>query len=111
MTYSTAEKIALGISKDLIEQHTVYSIEIAEAMADAGIKSAARADIGVGITGSITRVDPANPGSEPGEVYIAVAFEDRVLSEKFYFTDEGERREVKDRAIMEAINMVFKILE
>jgi len=111
VTYSTEEKIALGISQELIEEHTVYSSETAVAMAEAGIKTAVRADIAVGITGSITRVDPANPGSKPGEVYIAVVFKDKLLSEKFIFADDGERWEIKERAIMEALKMVFEILE
>ncbi len=110
VTYSNEEKVATGVPAEIIEKHTVYSLEVAEAMAEAGIRAAVRADIGVGITGSISRVDPANPNSQPGEVYIAVKFGEKIISRKFVFADEGERWEVKERAIAEALRMVLEVL-
>src|SRR4030042_5176384 len=110
VTYSNEEKVALGVPSEVIERHTVYSLETAEAMAEAGIRAAVCADIGVGITGSISRVDPANPNSQPGEVYIAVTSGTKTLSRKFVFADEGERWEVKERAIAEALRMVLEVL-
>ncbi len=79
-------------------------------MASAGLKAAVRAEVAVGITGSISRVDPANPNSNPGEVYIAVKFNDKVISKKFVFIDKAERWEVKNRAITEALKMVLEIV-
>lgn len=111
VTYSNKEKIALGVSEEIIKEFGVYSLETAEAMAKAGLESAVRADISIGITGSITRVDPTNPNSKPGEVYIAVVFGNHTLTEKFTFTDSGERSEVKDRAINEALKMTIEILQ
>jgi len=110
VTYSNEAKLKLGVSVEVIDRYSVYSIETAEAMAEAGIRAAVRADIGVGITGSISRVDPANPNSQPGVVYIAVKFGEKTISRKFTFADEGERWEVKERAIAEALCMVLEIL-
>lgn len=110
VTYSNEEKVALGVPADVIDRYTVYSVETAVAMAEAGIRVAVRADIGVGITGSISRVDPDNPNSQPGEVYIAVKFGEKIFSRKFVFADEGERWEVKERAIYEALLMVLAVL-
>lgn len=111
VTYSNEEKIALGVPKEIIETYTVYSLETALAMAEAGVRNSVKSDVGVGVTGSITRVDPANRGSKPGEVYIAVVFRDKSASKKFVFSGEGERWEVKDRAIKEALRMVIEIIE
>ncbi|MEM7395782.1 MAG: CinA family protein [Verrucomicrobiota bacterium] len=110
VTYSNEEKLELGVPLAVIDQYTVYSLETALAMAEAGIRKAVRADVGVGITGSISRIDPANPGSRPGEVYIAVVFGDLKVARKFIFSDAGERWDVKDLAIEEALNMVLEIL-
>lgn len=110
ITYSNEQKVALGVPVEVIERFTVYSLEVAEAMAKAGLRAAVCADIGVGITGSITRVDPANPNSQPGEVYIAVCQGEKTISRKFVFNDEGERWEVKERAIEAALRMVLEIV-
>lgn len=111
VTYSNEEKIVLGVPKKIIDKYTVYSIETALAMANAGIKSSVKSDVAIGVTGSITRVDPANRGSYPGEVYIAVVFGSKVTSKKFVFSDAGERWEVKDRAIKEAFRMVIELIQ
>lgn len=110
VTYSNEEKLALGISATLIRTYTVYSIETAVAMAEEGLHKAVRAEIGVGITGSISRVDPLNPTSKPGEVFIAVKFGDRIIGKKFVFSDEAERWEVKDKAVKNALLMILEVL-
>ncbi len=111
ITYSNEAKIKLGVPKEIIDKYTVYSEETARAMAVAGLRASIKADIGVGVTGSISRVDPANPNSKPGEVYLGVVYQDKIESKKFVFADEGERYEVKDRAILEALKMVNDIIE
>ena len=113
VTYSNQAKIALGVPEAVIDEFTVYSLQTAQAMAVAGLQVPFKADISVGITGSISRVDPANPNSTPGEVYIAVAakgHEQLKQAKKFIFADQGERWEVKDRAIGEALTMVLALL-
>ena len=72
ITYSNEAKIVLGVPEALITKYTVYSLEVAEAMAQAGLKKSVHADIAVGITGSLTRVDPVNKNSIPGQVYLSV---------------------------------------
>lgn len=111
ITYSNEAKIKLGIPAKTIDQYTVYSLEVAEAMAEAGLKAAVRAEVGVGITGSISRVDPSNPNSQPGVVYIGVKFGDKTISRKFVFADKGERWEIKEKVIIEALKMILKIIE
>lgn len=73
VTYSNEAKIALGVPPEVIAEHSVYSKECAMAMADAGYRKSVGASIAVGVTGSLNRVDPANPNdSQPGEVFIGV---------------------------------------
>ena len=73
VTYSNEAKIQQGVPQEIIEKYTVYSEETAAAMAQTCLK-AYHADIGIGVTGTMGNVDPANPeASVPGHVYFAVA--------------------------------------
>ncbi len=108
--YSNEQKIRLGVPAEVIDRFTVYSVDTASAMAKAGLAAAVRAEVGVGITGSISRIDPANPNSQPGVIYIAVTYGKNTTTGKFIFRDEGERAEVKERAIIKALKMVLEIL-
>ena len=73
VTYSNEAKILQGVPAEIIEKYTVYSIETAEAMAKA-CRKAYQADIGIGVTGTMGNVDPANQAaSVPGQVYFAIS--------------------------------------
>lgn len=76
VTYSNEAKIQQGVPREIIETYSVYSGETAAAMAQACLK-AYGADIGIGVTGTMGNVDPANAeASVPGEVYFAIALRD-----------------------------------
>ena len=76
ITYSNEAKILQGVPAETIEKYTVYSCETAEAMARACMK-AYGADLGIGVTGTMGNVDPANPeASVPGQVYFAIGVRD-----------------------------------
>ena len=73
VTYCNEAKIQQGVPAEILERYTVYSRETAEAMAEA-CRKAYGADIGIGVTGTMGNVDPANPeASVPGQVYFAIA--------------------------------------
>ena len=73
VTYCNEAKILQGVPAEILERYTVYSGETAEAMAEA-CRKAYGADIGIGVTGTMGNVDPANPeASVPGQVYFAIA--------------------------------------
>ena len=73
VTYCNEAKILQGVPAEILERYTVYSGETAEAMAGA-CRKAYDADIGIGVTGTMGNVDPANPeASVPGQVYFAIA--------------------------------------
>ena len=72
VTYCNEAKIMQGVPADILETYTVYSRETAEAMAAACAKTY-QANIGIGVTGTMGNVDPANPeASVPGQVYFAI---------------------------------------
>ncbi|MBR4080397.1 MAG: CinA family protein [Clostridia bacterium] len=76
ITYSNEAKILQGVPAEIIATHSVYSRETARAMAEA-CRRTYRASIGIGVTGTMGNVDPANAAaSVPGCVYFAIATED-----------------------------------
>ncbi len=79
VSYSNQVKIQLGIPAEIIEQYGVYSVETARAMA-AACRQAFPSDFGIGITGSFGNTDPNNADSVPGEVFFAIASENRIDS-------------------------------
>ena len=73
VTYSNFAKIQQGVPAKILDRYTVYSRETAIAMAEA-CRKAYDADIGIGVTGTMGNVDPANSeASVPGQVYFAIA--------------------------------------
>jgi len=105
VTYATQAKIAiLGVPKTLIEEHSVVSAAVAEAMA-ARAKEIFESDYAVSTTGN------AGPGkgeadAEVGTVYIGIATPVRVYSQKL---ELGQPREkVIDRATGKALEMIYQ---
>lgn len=75
VTYSNEAKIMQGVPAETIEVYSVYSRETAKAMAEA-CRASMKADIGMGVTGSMGNVDPANAAaSVPGRVFFATSTE------------------------------------
>ena len=75
VTYSNEAKIMQGVPAETIEVYSVYSRETAKAMAEA-CRASMKADIGMGVTGSMGNVDPANAAaSVPGRVFFAISTE------------------------------------
>ena len=100
ITYSNEAKIQQGVPREIIETYSVYSHETAAAMARACLK-AYGADIGIGVTGTMGNVDPANAeASVPGEVYFAIALRDSAQS-----GTEMPRADGPDRAAAEGIQV------
>ena len=88
ITYSNEAKILQGVPAETIEKYTVYSRETAEAMASACMK-AYNAQIGIGLTGTMGNVDPANPeASVPGQVYFAIGMHNGIGSEDGMMSDQ-----------------------
>lgn len=75
ITYSNEAKIMQGVPAEILEKYSVYSKETAQAMAEVSAKTYG-ARIGIGVTGTIGNVDPANlEASVPGQVYFAICLD------------------------------------
>ena len=94
ITYSNQAKTMAGVPAEIIEKYGVYSGETAVAMATA-CRKAFGADIGVGVTGSMGNVDPANGDSVPGEIYFAIDFKGNVKQHHIKILPQESRFDYK----------------
>ena len=94
ITYSNQAKIQAGVPSEIIEKHGVYSAETAVAMATA-CRKAFGADIGIGVTGSMGNIDPANGDSVPGEIFFAIDFKDDIKQHHIKIVPQESRFDYK----------------
>lgn len=80
VTYSNEYKIKMGVSKEVIDKYSAYSMNVAREMAKK-ISNFANSDIGVGITGKINRVDENNLFGDDNKIYYAIYDKN---SDKYY---------------------------
>ena len=71
VTYSNLYKIKLGVSEDVINKYSVYSIETANEMSKA-ICNYTNSNYSIGVTGKLKRIDEANPYGEDDKVFISI---------------------------------------
>jgi nicotinamide-nucleotide amidase len=101
-----AKTSLLGVPEDLLATHGAVSEPVACAMAE-GIRSRARADLGVGITG-IAGPGGGTPEKPVGTVAIALASSAGTTPRTFKFF--GDRELVKFQASQAALDMVRRHL-
>jgi nicotinamide-nucleotide amidase len=105
VSYATETKISvLGLSKDLIKEHSVVSAEVAREMA-MNIKNIMKTDYAIATTGN---AGPSKGDSdvEVGTVFIALATPNEVKIEEFNFGQPREK--VIDRAVVKSLEMLRK---
>lgn len=71
VSYSNHMKEKYGLDSKIIDQYTVYSMEVAKEMARLASVNG-ESDYGVGITGTLNRQDPNNPTDKMNMVYFAI---------------------------------------
>jgi nicotinamide-nucleotide amidase len=105
VTYATEAKVTLlGVPGALVEEHSVVSAAVAEAMA-ANAKKMFNADYAIATTGN-AGPDKGEAAAEVGTVYIAIATPTSVYSKKL---ELGQPREkVIDRAAGKALGMIYQ---
>lgn len=107
VTYSNEYKIKMGVSKDVIDKYSVYSIQTANEMSY-NIAKFANSNLGVGITGKLNRVDKNNLYGEDNVVFISIYDKD---NDKYYTSKveatKKSRKENKELVINEIINMIL----
>ncbi len=90
VSYSTEMKLELlGVDKDIIEQHTVVSAEVASQMAEK-VRKLAGSDWGIGTTGLAGPATDSDDG-KVGTIFVAVASENRTEVRKLNYA--GMKRE------------------
>lgn len=103
VTYATQSKIdVLGVPAELIQEYTVTSLEVAEAMAQT-VKEKFNSDYAIATTGN-AGPDKGDGDVEVGTVFIAIATPERIFSKKYEF---GNGRE---RTIGKAVNKSLELL-
>ena len=110
VTYSNEAKIKQGVPEEIIDKYSVYSKETACAMADACRKTY-NADIGVGVTGSMGNVDPANAAASiPGQVWFALSTKDKTLDFYLELEPQPSRFEYKIAVAQEIVDKLFELI-
>ena len=111
VTYSNEYKIKMGVSEEVIDKYSVYSIETADEMSF-NISKFANSDYGVGITGKLNRVDKNNPYGADNVVFISVYDrENDIFMHGVVEARKGSRSENKDLVITKIIEMVSEIIK
>lgn len=106
VTYSNEAKIKAGVLAETIDTYGVYSKETATAMAKT-CREYYGTQMGVGVTGSLGNVDPANGDSVPGEVYLAVVGE-KLFQKKIILIPERNRFSYKIQVAEEVGRMIWE---
>ena len=105
VSYATDAKInVLGISKDVIAQHSVVSKEVASTMA-LNVQKIMQADYAIATTGNAGPTK-GDADAEVGTVCIALATPNGVIVEEFNFGQPREK--VIDRAVIKSLEMLQK---
>ena len=110
VTYSNEYKIKMGVNAKTIDKYSVYSMEVAKEMSKA-ISDFAESDIGVGVTGKMGVLDPANPYGDDNTIYVSIYVKDDDTYHTFKMnTKYEERKKNKDLIIKRIRKELLSIL-
>ena len=76
VTYSNEFKIKMGVSSEVIDKYSVYSMETAMEMSK-NISLFTNSDYGVGVTGKLNRIDKANLVGEDNVIYVSIYIKEK----------------------------------
>ena len=102
VTYSNEFKEYFGVSKDIIEKYSVYSIETAEEMAK-NVSKISNSNYSVGITGTLGNVDPYNKADDLNKVFISIYDKEKDKFNNFEIKPIGNDRLQKKEYIVSYI--------
>ena len=105
VSYATEVKEnVLGISPNIIKEHSVVSAPVAEAMA-LQVQQLLKSDYAIATTGN-AGPNKGDADAEVGTVFIAIATPKGVFSEEFNFGQPREK--VIDRAVTKGLEIIYK---
>ena len=108
VTYSNQYKIKMGVSADVINEYSVYSMETAHEMA-LNISKFANSDFGVGITGKLNRADVNNNFGKDNQVFVSIYYKDEYY-DMVINVDKKTRRQNKTVVIDLIIEKLGELL-
>lgn len=108
VTYSNEFKIKMGVSSDIIDKYSVYSIETAMEMSK-NISKFTNSNYGVGITGKLNRVDINNLYGSDNTVYISIYDKDNDIFYNYNIDVNKQTRKENKKQVIDLI--VDKLLE
>lgn len=111
VTYSNEFKIKMGVSEEIIDEYSVYSLETAKNMS-LKISEFTNSDYGVGVTGKINSPDPNNDYGDDSTIYLSIYDK---LNNKYYtkiiLAKNQSREENKKLIILEFIKLFKGIIK
>lgn len=108
VTYSDESKIIrLGVDKNIIDEHSVYSKEVSDQMAEK-VAVLTNSNVGVGISG-IAGPTGGSDTNPVGTVYMSIYINGKIYSYKEWFKDK-ERNQVRNLVIDYIINKLNDLL-
>lgn len=108
VTYSNQYKIKMGVSADVINEYSVYSMETAHEMA-LNISKFANSDFGVGITGKLNRADVNNNFGKDNQVFVSIYYKEEYY-DMVINVDKKTRKQNKDVVIDLIIEKLGELL-
>ncbi len=102
VTYSNEFKEYFGVSKETIDEYTVYSNEVSREMAKT-VCDISKSDFAVGITGMLGVVDPNNISNEINSVYISIYNKEKNKNYDYKIEAKGNARKEKKKNIIEFV--------
>lgn len=108
VTYSNEFKVKMGVSSDIIDKYSVYSIETAMEMSK-NISKFTNSNYGVGITGKLNKIDKNNLYGNDNTVYVSIYNKD---IDKFYnYSINVDKQSRKENKILVINSVIEKLLE
>ena len=99
VTYCNEFKEYFGVSKQTIEEYSVYSIQVSREMAK-NVCQISGSDFSVGITGMLGNIDPNNKSSNLNLVYISIYSKEKNEYYDYKIEAIGENRIQKKQYIV-----------
>ena len=108
VTYSNEFKIKMGVSKEIIDTYSVYSMNVAREMAKC-ISEYTGSNIGIGITGKLKKADPNNDMGEDDKVFICIYFYNKYFDATLTVSSD-DREDCKKEVIETVLDNLLHIL-
>ena len=111
VTYSNEYKEYFGVSKQIIDEYTVYSNEVSRKMAKV-CSNISNSDFGIGITGMLGTIDPSNPSKDINSIYVTVYRKENDNYFDFKLQAFGKTRSEKKKYIIDYLKgRLYEICE